>query len=269
MSRSDAITALRARVAGWQRREAPAWPAAGFGLEETADSPLAGGLASGALHEVLPEAPADLAAAAGFALALSSRILRVREGHVLWICPGARGRRGGRLYPVGLAGFGIDPGRVVQVEASRPRDLLWSLEEALSHGSLAAVIGILADGDRSYDFTASRRLSMRAAQSGATALLLGSRCGLDMATAAQTRWSVASGKSAPAQYTGQAVPGLGPPRWQVRLVKSRANSLGLWDLEWNHETLSFRLAAPLAGRAPLHRPAALVREPSGEHWSAA
>ncbi|WP_417769175.1 ImuA family protein [Stappia sp.] len=269
MSRSDAITALRARVAGWQRREAPAWPAVGFGLEETAGSPLAGGLASGALHEVLPEAPADLAAAAGFALAVSSRILRVREGHVLWICPGARGRRGGGLYPVGLAGFDIDPGRVVQVEASRPRDLLWSLEEALSHGSLAAVIGILADGDRSYDFTVSRRLSMRAAQSGATALLLGSRCGLDMATAAQTRWSVASGTSAPAQYTGQAVPGLGPPRWQVRLVKSRANSLGLWDLEWNHETLSFRLAAPLAGRAPLHRPAALVREPSGEHWSAA
>jgi protein ImuA len=250
VSRDETIASLKARVAGWQRREAPVWPAAGLGPD--ADGLACGDLVCGALHEFLPASPADFAATAGFVLAAAARVLRRRDGHVLWAVPGRRGGRGGRLCPLGLAGFGIDPARVLHVEAPRPRDLLWSLEEALACGALAAVVGVLPEGDRAYDFTASRRLSMRAAQSGATALLVGDGGSLDMATAALSRWSVAAAASPPAHYTGQAVPGLGPPRWHARLLKSRKGAPGeLWNLEWSHETLSFRLAAPLGDRPPL------------------
>lgn len=254
MKDRETLTALRARMAAGGLAggldEAPAWPLVGLGAEE---AELPGGLASGALHELQPATPADIGAATGFALGLAARLLARRPGPLLWGVPAARGWREGRLYPVGLAAFGIDPDRLIQVEVKKTADLLWSLEEALDHPSLAVVVGLLPEGDRLYDFTASRRLAMRAARHGATALLLGAAPVFDMATAASTRWSIAATASRPVPYAGQAVPGLGPPRWQARLVKSRKGLLDAWDLEWNHDTLSFRLAAPLADRAPLRR----------------
>jgi len=250
MRRMETLAALRARMAAGGLDAVPAWPLVGLGAEGAV---LPGGLASGALHELQPATPADIGAATGFALGLAARLLARRPGPLLWGLPSTRGWREGRLYPVGLAAFGIDPDRVIQVEVKKTADLLWSLEEALDHPSLAVVVGLLPEGDRLYDFTASRRLAMRAARHGATALLLAAAPVFDMATAASTRWSIGAAASQPVPHAGQAVPGLGPPRWQARLVKSRKGLLEAWDLEWNHDTLSFRLAAPLADRAPLRR----------------
>lgn len=254
MSHGKTLAALRARIKAGGLDEGPVWPAIELGAEAGPQGTvLPGGLASGALHELQPASPADIGAATGFALGLAARLLACRPGPLLWGVPAARGWREGRLYPVGLAAFGIDPDRLIQVEVKKTADLLWSLEEALDHPSLAVVVGLLPEGDRLYDFTASRRLAMRAARHGATALLLGAAPVFDMATAASTRWSIAAAASRPVPHAGQAVPGLGPPRWQARLVKSRKGLLDAWDLEWNHDTLSFRLAAPLADRAPLRR----------------
>lgn len=263
MRDGETLAALRARIKAGGLDEGAAWPAVGLDAgADTQEAVLPGGLASGALHELQPATPADIGAATGFALGLASRLLAQRPGPLLWGLPSTRGWREGQLYPVGLAAFGIDPDRVVQVEVKKTADLLWSLEEALDHPSLAVVVGLLPEGDRLYDFTASRRLAMRAARHGATVLLLGAAPVFDMATAASTRWSLAALASRPVPHVGQAVPGLGPPRWQARLVKSRKGLLDAWDLEWNHETLSFRLAAPLADRAPLRRTGTLARRPT-------
>ncbi|MGR3362667.1 MAG: ImuA family protein [Maritimibacter harenae] len=58
-------------------------------------------------------------------------------GPVLWVRPGWEGTQ---LHGPGLARL-MDPGRVVFVEAPRPLDLLWTLEEALRSGAVPLVVG--------------------------------------------------------------------------------------------------------------------------------
>lgn len=226
------------------------WPPAGT-TRDALDATLPGeGLATGVLHEILPASHADFPAALGFSLGIAARILQKRPGHVLWVMPSWQGRAHGALYPDGLAGFGIDPARLVEIRAPRTREALWAIEEALGHAPVAAVFGVLPGNETTYDFTASRRLAMRAAQQGVTALILPARPDLNTASAAHMRWSAAAGASPPARYIGQPVPGLGTPRWHIQLLKSRRGGSGNWHLEWDHEAVSFRLAAPLADRTP-------------------
>lgn len=253
MSRSNAIAGLRARIARQERAAVPAWPVAGLG-PVTLDCALPrGGLATGALYEIMPGGSGHSSAALGFGLGLLARILKARPGHILWALPSWQGFAEGMLHPAGLASFGIDPARLIHVGVPKPQNVLWTLDEALAHKSVTAAVGLLPPSDRAYGFTASRRLSMRAARHGATALILAGKPDIAMATASAMRWSVRAEPSLPARRTGQAIPGLGAPRWHVRLIKSRHGGAGQWHLEWDHETLSFRLAAPLADRAPFGR----------------
>jgi protein ImuA len=241
------MAALRQRVAAQERLSPLKHPTVTLGPDRLDAALPDGGLSSGALHEIVPAAPGDFAAEAGFSFCLLARLARVRPGTVLWALPAYRGFHGGELYPLGVAALGFDPGRLIQVEVRKGVDLLWVLEEGLAHSALAAVIGVLPEGDRAYDFAASRRLAMRSARQGVTALILRDREHAGGATAADTRWSVST---LPSVLSGRAKPGLGPPRWRLELTKSRRGRPGHWDVEWDHETLSFRLPAPLADRTP-------------------
>ena len=209
------------------------------------------GLEIGALHELLPAGHGDFAATIGFGFGLVTRIIRARPGFVLWIHPSHQAFRQGALYPVGLATIGFDPDRLIQLSAPKTQNVLWALEEGLANSTLAAVIGVLPENDRMYDFTASRRLAMRAAENGVAALLIRNHPTFKTATAAETRWSVAAEPSEAQHRAGQSMPGLGPPRWRIQLTKCKRGTPGRWQVEWDHETLSFRLAAPLADRTPV------------------
>lgn len=264
MSRAATMTRLRANIARHDPSRIRDWPAADLGATALNTAFPGGGLATGVLHEILPAIHGDFPAALGFGLGALARILARRPGHILWAQPAWQALEEGILYPHGLAAFGIDPDRVVHVHAPKAKNLLWTLEEALACEAFAAVVGLLPDNDRTYDFTTSRRLSMRAARHGATGLLLAGRSNLGTSTAAETRWSVETEPSAPAHRTGHPVAGLGPPRWRVSLLKSRKGASGHWRVEWNHETLSFRLAAPLADRTTIRLPGAAAGQ-----WAAA
>ncbi|MAM60724.1 hypothetical protein [Maritimibacter sp. UBA3975] len=61
------------------------------------------------------------------------------EGPVIWVRPTWEGAR---VHGPGLARL-MDPGRVVFVDAERPTDLLWTLEEALRSGVVPLVVGEL------------------------------------------------------------------------------------------------------------------------------
>ena len=250
MSRRTAVAALRARIARKERLGSADWPVARLGDGGIDGALPGGGLATGALYECLPAEAGDFPATLGFAMGLLSRIVRTRPGHILWALPAWQGRDRGMLYPQGLASFGIDPALVIHVGTPKTQNVLWALDEALETRSVAAAVGLLPAGERAYDFTASRRLAMHAARTGATALVLAAQPHVSMATACEMRWSVAPAPSTPVPRPGQAIAGLGAPRWHLRLMKSRRGGAGQWQVEWDHETLSFRLAAPLAGRAP-------------------
>lgn len=212
-----------------------------------------GGLELGAVHEVVPAGHADMAATVGFGLGLLARIALARPGPVLWATTRDPGRHG-TVYPVGMAAAGFDPGRLIHLDAKAAHDVLWALEESLATPGIAAAIGILTHDGRRYDFTASRRLSLRAAAGGGTAIVLrtdgGANGGIG-ASAAATRWSVAARPSLPVRHPGHAMPGLGAPRWRVELVRCKRGRPHDWLVEWDHETLRFHLAAPLADRAPV------------------
>ncbi|WP_229447524.1 ImuA family protein [Nitratireductor sp. B36] len=247
------LEVLRGRIAPQERFASAPRPSLPLGLE-VLDSALPGhGLKTGALHEVLPAGHGDFAAGIGFGICLLARLLRERPGKILWVVPNHMANREAALYPPGLAALGLDPNRMIQVEARKPIDVLWALEEGLSHAPLAAVAGLLPDKARAYDFAASRRLGLRAARHGVTALLMRDRHACAENTAAETRWSVSTLPSH-TLYPGQAGPGA--PHWRLQLLKCRQGlSRRLsqhWDVEWDHETLSFRLPAPLANRAADH-----------------
>ncbi|ESR26096.1 ImuA family protein [Lutibaculum baratangense] len=205
---------------------------------EPLDRVLGGGLQAGALHEVRAEG-ADAPSSFGFALALAIRLcppplplLHVTLPHV--------GGEWGRPYGPGLSAFGLDPGRILFVEAKRPSDALWAAEEGLFCAALGAVVLEIPGEPAAVDLTATRRLSLRAARHGVSALLVRPGGGGE-ATAATTRWQVAP-------LAGPADPSfvLPPPAWRARLERNRGGRGGSWSLSWRPDVLSFAPHATLS-----------------------
>lgn len=200
------------------------------------DAALGGGLPTAAVHEVLGR-PRD-GAATGFVLVLLARLAAAGgEGRpVLWC-----GRRID-LYGPGLA-VCLDPGRLVLVEAWKPAELLWAMEEGLRCPGVAAVVGEL---DR-LDLTAGRRLQLAAEAGGATGLVLrptGAGAAADGASAATTRWRIAAAPGS----SGPATRSLGSACWRVELLRCRGGRPGDWMVEWHDATGDLALAAALRDR---------------------
>lgn len=236
----EILLALRRELAALQPATASAAPRFGLGLPAV-DAHLGGGLARGGLHEILAAALADTAAAAGFAAALALRALPAGR-RVVWVRQLHGETETGALYPPGLAGLGFDPDSLILVRA---RDGLGTLRagiEAVRCPALGAVVIEPWGSPKALDFSASRRLSLAAARSGVTTLLL--RTGAELRpNAAQTRWRVRAGVSQPL-----AAGAPGHPAFEIVLLRHRAGVAGLgWRLEWDHEHRVFREASPLSG----------------------
>src|ERR1700712_1179395 len=155
---SPAILRLRGQI---QRLEGvPSRARAVLPFEiEAIDSRLpGGGLALGALHEVAGggNAAVDGAVAALFAAGIAART----KGKILW-CIARQD-----LFAPALAQVGLDPDRVIYVDACDEKSVLACFEEGVRHGGLGAVV---AEGAR-LSMTSSRRLSLAAAASGSIAI---------------------------------------------------------------------------------------------------
>lgn len=207
------------------------------------DTALGGGLPRGALHEVSAASEAHATAAASFILGIART-----ERALVWIAEDMAMAESGALYGGGLDEFGLPPERLLLVNVSHRRDLLWAMEEALHCRAVGAVIGELRH--QSIDAVALRRLSLAASASGAFAFLLRSSPTQESSTAA-TRWIVSAAPSQP-RY------GPGAPRFEAQLMRNRRGPLGSWLLEWNEKDECFVLASthpqPLA-TPPVDRPA--------------
>jgi protein ImuA len=214
-----------------------------FGVAAIDRSLPGGGLARGALHEILGVGgdEEDGAVAAAFATGVLGRLVMARDGLVLWCLPRPD------LYGPGLAVHGLDPGRLVLVRVSRDAEILWAMEEGLHSPGIVAVVGEVG----ALPAVASRRLQLAAERSGATAFLLrrwreGGRAARERAlpNAAMTRWRIAALPSRPVRDE----PGVGHPRWRIELLRCRGGEPGCWEMEVPDATDHVSLAAALADR---------------------
>jgi protein ImuA len=207
-----------------------------------------GGLAFAALHEALPAAPFDEAAAAAFLIALAVRAGDIRAGQVVWIVPPAAFDMG-LLYGPGLAAFGLDPARVTILAAPDETAALWAGEEALACPGAAAVILIQS---KPLGLSASRRLQLAAERGGGLGLLL-ARHDAAGAGLARTRWRIAARASAAPDWA-LGLPGLRPPgapAWRADLMRVSGARPATFDLEWRHASRCLCVPAVLGHAAPL------------------
>jgi protein ImuA len=212
------------------------------------DAALGGGLTRGALHELWPAAPMHLAAATGFATALTARACG-SKGQTLWIVTEFALMEGGGPYGPGLDLFGLPSARLLVLRVPRAVDALWAMEEALRCPALDGVIAELADDALADDLTATRRLMLAARQGGCPGFFLRYRA-TDAPSAAATRWQVAAAPSRPDFYGG-----LGRTRFDLSLRKNRRGPCGRWIIEWDHHERAFQPEISVAVAPPaLDRP---------------
>lgn len=214
-------------------------------------APQTGGiprLAAGQLHEVHADAQ-DWAGALAFglgAIATDARrpvlVLRVRR------------RKGPGMDPCGegWTALGLDPARLILVETRDDAGLLRAGLDAVREGGLAAVLFETWGRLRDYDLVAGRRLILAAERSRIPVIVLRGDAE-PRASAAHTRWRVASAPSVPLEMRAP-----GPPALLVELERRRGGPGGLrWRMEWSERDGAFREApgdtgnAAGAGVAPL------------------
>lgn len=261
------IDALRQMLAGLEAERLPS-AASSFGLGAAGPQADGATLAMGALHEVQAAHGADLPAATGFALALALRAVAATGAQarpILWVRQDLADVELGRLDAPGLAALGLDPARLILVRARDAADVLRAAGDAVRCPGLGALLVEPWGEPKALDLTATRRLSLRAASSGVTSFLLRAAA-RPAPTAVATRWRVAPAASVPLGAEREAnAPG--GPAFAVTLLRHRGGEGprpvegGTWNLEWDHETCSFRDLAPL--------PRAVVPVPAGRPAGAA
>ncbi|MHB8885414.1 MAG: ImuA family protein, partial [Methylovirgula sp.] len=234
-------------------------PRISLGRNSHFDRLLGGGLRLGTLTEILGSRPGDAAAASGFLLGLAAR-LAARPGKakaaIIWIGEAFSCREQGEPYGPGLALHGLDPTRLVLVQAQTAKEALWAMEEALKCRAPAVVIGELWSA-KPYDLVASRRLLLTAQRHGTPALLFlpGLSGAADhLSSGADLRFEIRAHPSVHPPSAG-ALPLPGMAAWSVRIAKARAEARAegfgidrekFHSVFWDHQEALLRDAVPLA-----------------------
>ncbi len=257
--KSEAIARLRIEIARIEAASstgpggtgAPAPGPVPFGIAAIDGHLPGGGLATGAMHEII--AGDDTMAATGFALAFAARLFTVSRRHS-WLWCG----QGVPLYAPGLAAFGLTPEAGLVARAASDREVLWAMEEGLACRALAIVFGEV----ERLDASAGRRLALAARESGTTAVLLTARGAEGTPSVAATRWRVRSVPLIPTLAPSLA-PALSPVPTDVSTATggtgngtgSIGGSIGQDGYAWRLDLLRGRGAMPRSWQV-LWRPGA-------------
>lgn len=173
---------------------------------------------TGTIHEFVSYEPADAASSSGFITALTGKFMK-DGGLCLWVSNGSK------VFPAALKHFGLQPDRIVFINAPKLKDALWIIEEALKCEALTAVIAEI----RELGFTESRRLQLAAEQSGVTGFIHRICPYAENATACTARWKITS---LPAT-THDGLPGVGHCSWEVQLLKVRNGRPASWKVTFS------------------------------------
>lgn len=178
---------------------------------------------TGAIHEFISATPAASAATTGFIAALLNTLMKSNPC-CIWV------NLHRKVFPPALKVFGIDPDRVIFIDAGSEKEALWVIEEALKCKAIGAVVGEIKE----LDFTQSRRLQLAVENSRVTGFIHIHRLYPRSIhpNACVARWQIEPLNS----LTKDGLPGTGFPRWQVELLKIRSGLPGCWQLEWSGNT---------------------------------
>lgn len=203
------------------------------------------------LHEIYSGQPADVAAAAGFALATAAQAMQSQATpakatsakstpaarpavlRVIWVRQRFLQVEAGAIHPPGLVELGLAPQDMACVLAPDVAGVLQAGLEAARCSGLSTAVVEFWGASPLYGLTASRKLALAARASGVRLLLLRHAAGV-VASAADTRWQVASGTS---RSLAQAP---GRPCFNITLLRHRSAAAGQsWFVEWNRDAARF------------------------------
>ena len=223
--RQQRLAALRDTIADIERK--PALAGARTVVEsKTRDFPV---LAGGLLQEIFTDDRRNAGALLGFALAQAKTLITSQRLAVIYLQLADEAQKLGMPYGPGLLSFGLDPDALILVRAANMGELLWAVEEAIACRAVAAVVADIGSHSKLLDFTASRRLSMRAASTGGSIFMLRYSVARE-ASAAHLRWRLMPAHSTRQRHDAHAP---GPPRWRAQLEKGTImKQQAEWLLGW-------------------------------------
>jgi protein ImuA len=176
-----------------------------------------GSFPTGCIHEFITTTHENTSASGGFIAGLLSGLNNNNHGATVWITASRN------VFPPALKAFGLDPERFIFIDVKKKKDILWTMDEALKCASLSAVITEV----RNISFTESRRLQLAVEQSKVTGFILRNVINPGT-TACVSRWQLSPMPS----ETIEDLPGLGHPKWNVKLLRMRNGKPGQWNIEW-------------------------------------
>lgn len=195
----------------------------GLGLMETS---FPGNVfTKGAVHELISNSAEEATCTSGFISVILGKLMP-NTGYCLWISTVPRRS----VFPSALKGFGIDPERILFVDAGKTKDTLWAIEEALKCDALIAVVGEITE----LTFNDSRRLQLAVEKSHVTGFIHRFRPKTENAVACVSRWKIKPITSALSD-----APGVGFSRWDVELLKVRSGKTGKWQVQWSPKGLEY------------------------------
>jgi protein ImuA len=173
---------------------------------------------TGVIHEFISTTAEGSAASSGFVTGIVSALMK-KKGISIWISAHRN------IFPPALPVFGITPDNIIFIDLNREKDIQWVLEESLKCEGLAAVVAELPE----LNFTVSRRLQLAVEKSRVTGFILRHCPKWNNTTACVSTWQITSMPG----HLPDGIPGVGPPRWNVNLVKVRNGIPGHWQIEWS------------------------------------
>lgn len=197
--------------------------------------------------------------ASATALILSS--LGGTQQPLLWVTDRLSRRENGQLYTPGLQAL-APAAPILHIEVNHPRDALWAMEEGAACGGLSAVVGEIHGMPSVLDFTATKRLALRADASGVPVWLIrsGASGGL---SAARERWRISALPSDTNPHD-QGAPG--PPVWEAELFRARSRPPGRWEArhDQNAKSSPYRISmVSRSGDGPVARDYASKSDAAG------
>ena len=202
-------------------------------------------------------------AGTGFVLAqIEARLAGAgrRDGPILWVQDHRATQEAGLPCLRGIVATGLGM-PILRVGARGAADALWAMEEGLECAALSAVVGEVWGNPKALDFTATKRLALRAARSGVPVWLLRQDAAADLSVAPE-RWRLVSAASEANSLDASAP---GEARWMAELFRSRRQAPGIWVAGHDRAAHRVDLATALsdgavgagAGHAPADAPRAV------------